>query len=102
MFGIETQGGKSGRQKAGLLLNITERESGAGNGREERDCDKYIEDCALHCHTLFFKKFLQRFNSVLLPPKVHESSLLPREQPHQYEFRDTEISRVTVQVRFQV
>lgn len=64
MFGIETQGGKSGRQKAGLLLNITERESGAGNGREERDCDKYIEDCALHCHTLFLK----------VPPEIQLSS----------------------------
>lgn len=37
MFGIETQGGKSGGQKAGLLLNITEREREAGNGREDRD-----------------------------------------------------------------
>ncbi len=50
MFGIETQGGKSGGQKAGLLLNITERERErekekereAGNGREERDYNKYL------------------------------------------------------------
>lgn len=46
MFGIETQGGKSGGQKAGLLLNITERgrerEREAGNGREERDYDKCL------------------------------------------------------------
>lgn len=47
MFGIETQGGKSGGQKAGLLLNITERESEAGNGREKRDHDKYIEETVL-------------------------------------------------------
>lgn len=42
MFGIETQGGESGGQKAGLLLNITEREREAGNEREARGYDKYI------------------------------------------------------------
>lgn len=35
MFGIETQGGKSGGQKTGPLLNITERERGRKRqGRE--------------------------------------------------------------------
>lgn len=43
MFGIETQGGKRGRQKAGLILNITERErgrkrEGGGGGRPEQIC----------------------------------------------------------------
>lgn len=36
MFGIETQGGKSGGQNTGLLLNITERGRGTGNRRARR------------------------------------------------------------------
>lgn len=34
MLGIETQGGKSGGQKAGLLLNITEGVEGEGERQE--------------------------------------------------------------------
>lgn len=37
MFGIETQGGQSGRQKAGLLLNITERETERGEGGRKQE-----------------------------------------------------------------
>ena len=54
MFGIETQGGKSGGQKAGLLLNITERGSEAGNGREEEERESMtnISERVTECHSV--------------------------------------------------
>lgn len=46
-----------GGQKAGLLLNITEREGQrereAGNGREERDYNKYLREAEPHSVTHF-------------------------------------------------
>lgn len=70
MFGIETQGGKSGGQKAGPLLNITERERRRGRKREGREGLLLIllGDLSLHCHSLVRKfKFIQGYNTGFSP-----------------------------------
>lgn len=54
MFGIETQGGESGGRKAGLLLNITEREREKERqetqGRRRRT-GTHISERFTHCLT---------------------------------------------------
>lgn len=98
MLGIETQGGKSGGQKAGLLLNITEGVEGEGARQETggtRGTMTNVSEPQSHVVFLllvffFEKKFI---------PSYNKSTKVLLEGLGRCVFRESE---TTAQVRFQV